>query len=487
MKRFLFPLCLITSCYVSAQTPPQPLTLSDAIAMTLHENPAMKALKYQIEAANDKRRAAIGLRAPQIDLTSSFIHTATDLAIDANNLKAPFSEAANQIITQGIKDGIISQTTASLLQQIAGSATSFGWSYTLQNRNFGFINGQITMPIYLGGKINIANRVAHIEQELAIEQGDQTTNSLISTLVERYYGLALATEVVRVRKLALRGILQHLSDAKALEQQGLIAHSEVLYVAYKASEAERELNDAKLQEQTTLSALMTTLASNHSILPVTQMFYTDHIEPLSHFQELASEHNPILSQVSLQHSLAKENVALQRAAFLPQIATMMSGNLYEYRLSNIMPHWAVGIGVKIKLFDGLNREYKYSAAKQTLQEVKYLTVKAEDDITLLVENIYNQLQNCLHTIASTQTAIRFATEYLRDKELAFRDGWSTATELIDAELNLAKTRTELIEAVYMYDVTLAKLLEAAGISHQYESFLSNPNTKSITFNYQDNE
>ena len=87
-----------------------------------------------------------------------------------------------------------------------------------------------------------------------------------------------------------------------------------------------------------------------------------------------------------------------------------------------MPRWAVGIGVKIKLFDGLNREYKYSAAKQTLQEVKYLAIKAEDDIALLVENIYNQLQNCLHTIVSTQAAIRFATEYLRDKELAFRDG-----------------------------------------------------------------
>ena len=119
--------------------------------------------------------------------------------------------------------------------------------------------------------------------------------------------------------------------------------------------------------------------------------------------------------------------------------------------------------------------------------MKYLTVKAEDDIALLVENIYNQLQNCLHTIVSTQAAIRFATEYLRDKELAFRDGWSSATELIDAELNLAKTRTELIEAAYMYDVTLAKLLEAAGVSHRYESYLSNPNTKSITFNYQDNE
>ena len=180
MKQVLTSLCLLFHCGTFAQDS-RPLSLSDAIAIALHENHAIKAANQQIEAANDKRKAAIGLRAPQIELTSSFIHTATDLAIDANNLKAPFNEAANQIITQGVQNGIISQSTATLLQQIAGNATSFGWSYTLQNRNFGFINGQITMPLYLGGKINIASRVARIEQESIKKQAEQTINALIST------------------------------------------------------------------------------------------------------------------------------------------------------------------------------------------------------------------------------------------------------------------------------------------------------------------
>lgn len=486
MKQVLTSLCLLFHCGTFAQEP-RPLSLNDAIAITLHENPAIKAANQQIEAANDKRKAAIGLRAPQIELTSSFIHTATDLAIDANNLKAPFNKTANQIITQGVKDGIISQSTASLLQQIAGSATSFGWSYTLQNRNFGFINGQITMPLYLGGKINIASRVARIEQESSQEQAKQTTNALISTLVERYYGLSLTTEVTRVRELAMKGIEKHLSDAKAMESQGLIARSEVLFIEYKAAEARRQLYDAQLQEQTTHSALKTTLATDNNIMPTTSMFYIDSLENVEHYQTLAAERNPLLNQVGLQQSLAKENVALQRADFMPQVAAMMSGNLYEYQLSNILPRWAIGVGMKIKIFDGLNREYKYSAAKHTLQEVTHLVTQAQDNILLLVESIYNQLQNSLHTIASTQVAIRFATEYLRDKDIAFRDGWATATELIDAELNLAKARTELIEATYTFDVTLAKLLEAAGISNEYEKYLSSQNSKAITFNYQSYE
>ena len=487
MKQFFTFLCFITPCVIYAQGVAQPLSLSDAIAITLNENPSIKAMHHQEEAANDMRKAAIGLRAPQISLTSSFIHTATDLAVDANNLKAPFGEAANQIITQGVKDGIISQPTASLLQQIAGSATSFGWSYTLQNKNFGFVAGQISMPIYMGGKINIANRVARIEQQSVQQVSKQTINNLISTLVERYYGLLLTGEIVKVRELALKGIKQHLNDARAMESQGLIARSEVLYIEYKAAEAQRQLNDAKMQEQTTLSALMTTLATDSKVTPITPMFYTEELKDLTFYQTLATENNPLLNEVELKQSLAKENVAMQRADFLPQIAAMMSGNLYQYRLSNILPRWAVGVGVKIKLFDGLNREYKYSAAKQTLQEVNYLATKAQDDIVLLIENIYNQLQNSLHTISSTQAAIRFAEEYLHDKNIAFLDGWATTTDLIDAELNLAKARTELIEAAYMYDVTLAKLLETSGISEEYENHLLAPNSKHITFNYSSNE
>lgn len=51
-----------------------------------------------------------------------------------------------------------------------------------------------------------------------------------------------------------------------------------------------------------------------------------------------------------------------------------------------MPRWAVGVGVNLKIFDGLNREYKYSAAKQTVKQVEVLEMKAGKDIAVLIEN-----------------------------------------------------------------------------------------------------
>jgi outer membrane protein TolC len=150
---------------------------------------------------------------------------------------------------------------------------------------------------------------------------------------------------------------------------------------------------------------------------------------------------------------------------------MGAANIYNGGVSNILPRWAIGVGVSFKLFDGLNRENRYLAAKEVAQEVEQIAIKAHDDINLLIEELYNQLLNYHNHIISINSSIRFAEEYHQAKEIAFKEGWTTASDLIDAELNLAKARIERLEAAFNYDVTLAKLLEASGISIKFTDYI----------------
>ena len=147
----------------------------------------------------------------------------------------------------------------------------------------------------------------------------------------------------------------------------------------------------------------------------------------------------------------------------------------------MLPRWAVGVGVNFKLFDGLNREYKYSAAKQTVRRVEALQDKAGNDISVLVEKLYNQMENYRTQMASIEASLAFAEEYLKTKNAAFLEGMSSSTDLIDAELNLAKVKTERIEAAYRYDVSLAQLLEAAGISDEFTAYMRRQDARRITF------
>ena len=476
-KVTLVMLALTAVMQLPAQEQGRTLSLEEALEMTLSDNPAIRAAEFNRRAAQQERRAAIGLRMPQIGITGSYAYLGKDIEIDLNNMKAPVQNLAGQILQSGM---IPSDYIPSISQMLSG-AMAASWALPLQDRSLGFVGGDVTVPLWMGGKINAANRAARINEQTARSQGIQQRNALVSELVERYYGLALARQVVVVRQQVVDGVRKHLEDAAALEAQGMISRSEKLYVEFKMSEAERDLQNAQSQVETIAAALNSTIGQTDNYQPVTAMFILERIEPLDHFRTLVAERNPLLDQVDQKRRLAYEGVRAQRSSFLPQVVAMGGMSFYDYQVSKVLPRWAVGVGVNFKLFDGLNREYKYSAAKQTVRRVEALQDKAGNDISVLVEKLYNQMENYRTQMASIEASLAFAEEYLKTKNAAFLEGMSSSTDLIDAELNLAKVKTERIEAAYRYDVSLAQLLEAAGISDEFTAYMRRQDARRITF------
>lgn len=476
-KVTLVMLALTAVMQLPAQEQGRTLSLEEALEMTLSDNPAIRAAEFNRRAAQQERRAAIGLRMPQIGITGSYAYLGKDIEIDLNNTKTPVQNLAGQILQSGM---IPSDYIPSISQMLSG-AMAASWALPLQDRSLGFVGGDVTVPLWMGGKINAANRAARINEQTARSQGIQQRNALVSELVERYYGLALARQVVVVRQQVVDGVRKHLEDAAALEAQGMISRSEKLYVEFKMSEAERDLQNAQSQVETIAAALNSTIGQTDNYQPVTAMFILERIEPLDHFRTLAAERNPLLDQVDQKRRLAYEGVRAQRSSFLPQVVAMGGMSFYDYQVSKVLPRWAVGVGVNFKLFDGLNREYKYSAAKQTVRRVEALQDKAGNDISVLVEKLYNQMENYRTQMASIEASLAFAEEYLKTKNAAFLEGMSSSTDLIDAELNLAKVKTERIEAAYRYDVSLAQLLEAAGISDEFTAYMRRQDARRITF------
>ncbi len=476
--RIAFTAAVLAAAFVAGAQERQALTLDDAIAATLADNPAMKAAAHEERAAQQERRAAIGLRMPQIGITGAYTYLGKDIGFDFNGLKAPVKDVANRLLGSGI---ITDPALIGSIQGLLNPMLNADWFLTLQDRSLGFVGGEVTVPIWLGGKINAANRAAKINEQTAVEAGNQTRNALVSQLVERYFGLALAMQAVEVRRQVVEGVRRHLEDAVALEQNGMIARSERLYVEFKMAEAERELEDAELQVATITSALGNTLGREGGYLPVTAMFVLDAVEELAYYQQLAEQRNPLLGQVALKQRLAEEGVRVQRADFMPQVVAMGGGSFYNYQVSGIVPRWAVGVGVRFKLFDGLNREYKYSAARQTVQRVGELRNKAEQDISVLVEQLYNQMMNYRNRMASIDASLDFAEEYLRIKNAAFLEGMSSSSDLIDAELNLAGVRIERLQAAYNFDKLLAQLLEAAGVSDEYTAYARRADARPVRF------
>jgi outer membrane protein TolC len=62
------------------------------------------------------------------------------------------------------------------------------------------------------------------------------------------------------------------------------------------------------------------------------------------------------------------------------------------------------------------------------------------------------------------------------KQAAFTEGAATSTEVIDATIALAAAQIEQLECAYNFDLSLAKLLEAAGVSERFFQY-SDSHTK----------
>lgn len=477
MKRILLILSALAALHSAAGQQKPTLTFDEALAVTLTENPAMEASRYEERAAEQERRAAIGLRMPQISVAGAYAYLGKDIEVDVNGLKGDVKLLADKIG----QSGLIPPELLPTIGQLTGPLFAKDWALPLQERSFGFVGGEVTVPIWLGGRINAANRAARINERTAAAQGEQTRNALVSELVERYFGLALARQVVEVRQQVVDGVRRHLDDAIALEKNGMIAYSERLYVEFKMAEAQRELENAELQEQTISSALANTLGRTAECTPITSMFILMRPEEVAYYRQLAADRNPLLGQVALKRQLAVEGVRAQRADFLPQVAAVGGASFYNYQVTDMMPRWAVGVGVSLKIFNGLNREFKYSAAQQTVRRVQALERKASEDIGVLVEKLYNQMTHYANQMNSIEASLAFAEEYLRSKNAAFLEGMSTSSDLIDAELNLAKVRTERLQAAYNYDLLLARLLEAAGISEEFPFYVRRPDARHIVF------
>ena len=68
---------------------PRVLSLDEALEITLSGSPVIEASRYEEKAAQQERRAAIGLRMPQISVGGAYTYLGKDIGFDFNDLKGP--------------------------------------------------------------------------------------------------------------------------------------------------------------------------------------------------------------------------------------------------------------------------------------------------------------------------------------------------------------------------------------------------------------
>ena len=106
--------------------------------------------------------------------------------------------------------------------------------------------------------------------------------------------------------------------------------------------------------------------------------------------------NPMLNQLSIQQSIAKQQLRIDQSGYLPDIALFGKQTLYAHGIqSNLVPRTMVGVGFTWNLFDGLARDKRIRQSRSAEQTLALGKDKAQDDRSVGIDKLYTGLQRCV--------------------------------------------------------------------------------------------
>ncbi len=447
------------------------LGFTQALERMEKTNEALKAVKLEQKQAKYKKRTALGLYFPKVDMNFMYTHLNDSITMDFNPLKNAMIELSASAYASAkmpapaaykpLHDGFVQKVNAD------PKMSNDNFIKTMQEQNFWTLSVVAKQPIFTGGKIIAANKAARASLEASNEKLKYTRNKLTTELAQRYFGVRLFIKVAEVRKEVLAGMAQHLDRAKKMEAKGMIARAEELHAEVSYADAEREYQKSLRDVSTAQSALKNTVSLHENIEPVSHLFITRDVKDLQYYKDRAGELNPALKQLKAHKEMAHQGYMKELASYSPTLFAFGSADVLTKNHSDSKPDWFVGLGATYTLFDGLQRYSKLKTAKSLEQKVAALVHKARRDIDTLVEKSYNDLMKDAEQIRALDKSIEFAEEYLRVREKAFSAGFATSIDVVDARLNLSRVKIGRLKAMYEMDVSLAKLLEVCGMSDQF--------------------
>ncbi|MDA3865935.1 MAG: TolC family protein [Salinivirgaceae bacterium] len=479
-KLVVVTLLLAGAFNASAQNDTLYLSIEEVINRLKADNLHIKAMGHRLSKAEEERKAQKGLYYPSLDLNASYTMMSNPIELDLtpvrdailpayeliggqtdmlNNLTGYMANTGTldpetyQTFSQGITD------LTNGREQAVNAINNGEWEKTIMEDQFAMVDASLMWPIFTGGKIRAANKAAEARQTEAVADNEKVVSQEITSLMQRYFGLQLALKVEKVRKEVVGGMQQHLDDAKKLEANGMISQAERLHAEVAFVEADRELKKAKNTVELMQTAVQNSLSTNQPVRPTTDLFIAPAAEDLSTFIAHAQTMNPAIKKLKAKEKLAEQALKKEQAAWYPSVFAYGKANIIDYQLSEYSPDWMVGVGMKINLFDGLQKVRKSQAAKLQQMEVATWQEKAKLDLATGVTKIFQELEQAADQYNAAQKSTEFAKEYLRIRKKAFAQGFATSTDVVDAQLNLAGIETESLKALYDFDVALARLLE----------------------------
>lgn len=346
-------------------------------------------------------------------------------------------------------------------------------------------NLSVTIPLYTGGKVEGNIDVAKLGKTNAQEDILRVEQATKYSAIQGYYGLLAYQELQGVYHEAVDNLQGHLDNVQAQYNVGTKAKVDVL-------SSDVSLANAKTTAITADNNVAVAESNLNNILGLpleTKLNLADHQLPFDTYNislqeatDYAMKYRPEVLQAAIAVQEAERNIDIANAGNRPTVAITGGNNWADNTFPGIDANkrsWNIGAGVTYNFYDGGATKAKVNQAKQDLLVARETEQKTREAVQLEVKRAYLNIRSAAQKVEETQTVVDQARENYRIQNIRYQAGVGINLDVLDAQLSLNEAQVNHIQALYDYNVGIAKLEQVMGVD--VESGVIHPSLTATTY------
>ena len=493
MKHKLLILAL-TTLATSAQAQ-QTLTLDSCRAMALRNNKTLSASRLQLDMARYNKKAAKTKYLPHISALGGYELTSREISLLSKDQKSALANAGtnttgalhNDIagaLTNLAQQGILTPEQASNLGGMfgqVGSKIGEAVNHVGQNivdafrtdtRQMYALSVMLTQPVYMGGAIIAANRMAAIGEEMAQNNIEASTQNTLHSIDQAYWTVVSVHHKKQLAESYLAVVKKLDDDVSKMIREGVATRADGLKVDVKVNEAEMSLTQAEnglaLAKMLLCQLCGMDVDSDITLADENADNIVEQADDAQADRAVAMENRPELKLLQNSADMSRQATKLVRAAYLPQV--LLTGgyvatnpnvfNGFERKLSGM---WNVGVMVRVPLWNWMEGTYKVRASRIATTIVELERDDIREKIDLQVSQSQFKVKDAYRRLAMATKNVENAEENLRCANLGFKEGVIPTTDVMAAQTAWVQAQSQKIDAEVDVKMSQVNLKKALGV------------------------
>ena len=306
----------------------------------------------------------------------------------------------------------------------------------------------------------------NLTRDFYVTDLSRVLNETALSVKDQYFNVLRDQEQVVVDQDQVAADQESVRVTQAQVTAGAVAQFDLLTAQTTLANAQQVLSSARdtlAVAQVNLDNLLGLSADTPLTLQVPALPPLNQAFDKNQLTKIADVQRPELHQASQNIVIAQRLVKLAGVGLLPSLSLVGSGNYAEYT-TNGNSHGTASLSavLGIPLYDGGTTRAKIKEAQSDLRSQQITQSQLQENVAVEVRQALANITDAQTRTASASLGAQQGAEAYRIANVRYQNGIGTILDVVNAQAQLAQARSNLVNAQYDYQTSLAQLTRAIG-------------------------